>query len=278
MAKSSKSKSVDYFHLPRPLWRKLKKCLPEPKRSKRGGRPPCPDRAVMNALWYLLWTGCQWKALHRDWFGVCASAVHARFQRWRQIGVFEKMMARLAKHYGKKRKVKWKWQSLDSKSCPAPLGGEATGCNPTDRAKQGSKLHLLVDKRGAPLSVIITGANRHDKTAAVELVVAVVIARPDKAQHLCADAAYDATDVREFVVLEGYTPHIKANRRRGKKPKPRGLGETTYPARRWVVERTLSWLTKRRSIRTRWAKKVANWLAFVHFACTYILFNMAVSG
>lgn len=184
----------------------------------------------------------------------------------------------LAKYYGKKRNVKWKWQFLDSKSCPAPLGGEATGRNPTDRGKRGSKIHLLVDKRGAPLSVVITGANRHDKTAAVDLVVAIVAPRPDKTQHLCADAAYDSADVHDLVVLKGYTPHIKANRRRGKEPEPRGFGETTYPAKRWVVERTLSWLTKRRSIRTRWAKKVDNWLAFVQFACAHILLNMAVSG
>jgi putative transposase len=275
---SKSSKAVDYFHLPRPLWRKLKKCLPERKRSKRGGRPPCPDRAVMNALWYVLWTGCQWKALHRTWFGVSASAVHARFQRWRRLGVFEKMMTFLAKHYGKRRKVKWKWQSLDSKSCPAPLGGEGTGRNPTDRGKRGSKIHLLVDKRGAPLSVIIGGANRHDKTAAVDVLVTVAVERPSKPQHLCADAAYDSADVQDFAVLEGYTPHIKPNKRRGKEPKPQGLGETIYPARRWVVERTLSWLTKRRSVRTRWSKKAANWLAFVHFACAHILFNMAVSG
>lgn len=278
MPKSSKPKAVDYFHLSRPLWRRLKKCLPERKPGKRGGRPPCSDRAVMNAIWYVLWTGCQWKAVHRTWFGVSASAVHLRFQSWRHDGVFAKMMHRLAKYYGKKRKFKWKWQALDSKSCPAPLGGEGTGHNPTDRAKQGSKLHLLVDKRGAPLSVVVTGANRHDKTAALDLVRAVVVTRPDKIQHLCADAAYDSADVRDFVVLEGYTPHIKSNRRRGKKPEPRGLGETTYPARRWVVERTLSWLTKRRSIRTRWAKKIANWLAFVQFACAHILFDLAVSG
>ena len=174
--------------------------------------------------------------------------------------------------------MKWTWQSLDSKSCPAPLAGEGSGRNPTDRGKQGSKLHLLVDKRGAPLSVVISGANRHDKTVAVDVLVAVVVERPSGPQHLCADAAYDSADVRDFVVLEGYTPHIKINRRRRKEPAPQGLGEATHPARRWVVERTLSWLTKRRSVRTRWSKKPASWLAFVHFACAHILFNMAVSG
>ena len=55
-------------------------------------------------------------------------------------------------------------------------------------------------------------------------------------------------------------------------------GETQHPTRRWVVERTFSWLAKRRSIRTRWAKKAANWLALLQFACSHILLNLAFSG
>lgn len=282
MDKSSKPQNVDYFHVPRPLWRKIKKCLPKHKGNskKRGGRPRCCDRAILNAVWYVLWTGCQWKALHRSWFGVSASTVHARFQVWREAGVFAKLMRQLVKVYGKKRNIKWKWQAIDSKSCPAPFGGEGAGRNPTDRGKRGSKIHLLVDKRGAPLSVVITGANRHDKTAAIDLIISIVVERPEKHQHLCADKAYDSADIREFVILEGYTPHIKLNPRNSKQSKSdaQGLGETTYPARRWVIERTLSWLAKRRSIRTRWSKKTANWLALVQFACAHILFNMAVFG
>lgn len=89
----------------------------------------------------------------------------------------------------------------------------------------------------------LTGANRHDETAAVDLnvsviSVSVVVERPDKRQH---DKAYDSADIREFVTLEGYTLHIKANPRNSKQPEvvEKGLAETTYPARRWVVERTL---------------------------------------
>ncbi len=67
---------------------------------------------------------------------------------------------------------------------------------------------------------------------------------------MCADKAYDAADVREFIVLEGYTPHIKHNPRRAEQTKSKKVlfdqAETAYPARRWVVERTLSWLAKRR--------------------------------
>lgn len=273
------SEATDYFRIPRPLWRKLRKDIPKAPRRERGGRPRISDKAVMNGIWYVLWTGCQWKAVHRVWFGVSASVLHERFQSWQRQDVFKKIMKRLANYYGKKRDIKWKWQAIDSKSCAAPLGGEGVGRNPTDRSKQGSKLHLLVDKRGAPLSVVITGANRHDKTAAVDLIVSVVVKRPNKKQHLCADKAYDSTDIREFVTLEGYAPHIKHNPRNAKqKVELQGNSETTYPARRWVVERTLSWLSKRRSIRTRWCKRAANWLALVQFACAHILYDMAVSG
>jgi putative transposase len=289
MAKSSKSKripkrsyqQVDYVHLPRGLWRKLRECLPEYKPSKQGGRPRCSDRSVMNALWYVLWTGCQWKALQRDWFGVSASVVHSRFQQWCQQGIFALMMKHLARYYAKRRKISWTWQAIDSKSCPAPLGGEATGKNPTDRAKRGSKIHLLVDKRGAPLAITITGAQCHDCTAAIDLVVSMVVKRPKGKHHLCADKAYDTLEIRKFLTHKGYTPHIKVNPRRAGKqtpePAPSNL-EPCYPARRWVVERTLAWFAKRRSIRTRWTKTINNWLAFVQFAAAHILFVMAVSG
>ena len=67
MREATTPSSVDYFNLPRPLWWKLKKCLPKTKRkmSSKGGRPRASDRAVINAIWYVLWTGCQWKAIHR---------------------------------------------------------------------------------------------------------------------------------------------------------------------------------------------------------------------
>jgi len=277
---------VDYFRLPTPLWRKIKKCLPKKrKKTKRGGRPRVCDRAVINGIWYVLWTGCQWKAVHREWFGVSSSVIHERFQRWRQMGIFQKLMRKMLAYYATERALRWQWQAIDSKSCAAPLGGEKTGKKPTDRGKLGAKLHLLVDERGAPLSVVLTGANRHDKVAAKELIVSVMLKRPvHKEQHLCADKAYDAQEVREFALLEGYVSHIKVNPRRraaqsdDETLKEKETAEKIHPARRWVVERTISWLSKRRGIRTRWSKKAENWLALVQLACAHVLLNLAVSG
>lgn len=289
MSKATTTRKVDYFHLPRPLWRKLKKCLPRKKRrkSRQGGRPRASDRAVVNGIWYVLWSGCQWKAVHRDWFGVSSSVIHERFQRWRQMGVFEKLMRRMAEYYAREcGGVGWRWQAMDSKSSAAPLGGEKTGKNPTDRGKRGAKINLMVDERGAPISVILTGANRHDKMAAIELVASVSVKRPaHKEQHLCADKAYDAADVREFAISGGYTTHIKVNPRKkdaaesSEEPSQEKVSSgKVHPARRWIVERTISWLSKRRSLRTRWSKKAGNWLALVQLACAHILLNLAVFG
>lgn len=271
----------NYFSVPRPLWRKVKKQLPKRKKSMRGrGRPRVKDQAVLNGIWYILWTGCQWKAVHRSWFGVSASVLHQRFQLWRRLGVFEHLMAALAKVYAQERRIKWRWQSVDSKSCPAPLGGEATGRNPTDRGKRGSKVHLLVDARGAPLAVYISGANQHDKWSAADLIFSILVERPKTKQHFCADRGYDYPDVHDVVAEGQYVAHIKHRRRRGESilescPVP---GEKSFPARRWVVERTLGWLCKRRSIRVRWCKKPQNWLAFIHLAAAHILLDLAFSG
>ena len=203
------------------------------------------------------------------------------------MGLFQKLMKWMVEHYAKESGgISWKWQAMDSKNSPAPLGGEKTGKNPTDRGKQGAKINLLVDERGAPLSVLLTGANRHDKISAIDLMVSVALKRPaQKEQHLCADKAYDASEVREFAASEGYTTHIKVNPR--KKESTQSSGQSSqqedshgelHPARRWVVERTISWLVKRRSLRTRWSKKAENWLALIQLACAHVLLNLAVFG
>src|SRR5215212_1650476 len=83
----------------------------------------------------------------------------------------------------------------------------------------------------------------------------------------------------------GYTTHIKVNPRKKDSTEPSGQSSREedshgepHPARRWVVERTISWLAKRRSLRTRWSKKAENWLALIQLACAHILLNLAVFG
>ena len=127
-------------------------------------------------------------------------------------------MRELVSFYERRRAIEWRWQAIDSKACPAPLGGQDTGKSPVDRAKRGSKIHMLVDARGAPWAVYISAANTHDKWLADELILSIVVPRPnpdDVEQHLCLDKGYDYPDVHHFVEIERYVAHIKHRRRRG---------------------------------------------------------------
>lgn len=272
---STKPKKATRYRMPTKLWRLLKKHLPKSPKEKRAGRPRVNNRNVMDGIWHVLWTGCQWKSIERDWFEVSSSVLHERFQTWQKQGLFDKLFKRLVQYYAREQRIGWKWQSVDSMMAPAPLGGAQTGKNPTDRSKSGSKIHLLVDERGAPLAIFISGANRHDKWSVEDLVVTVVVKRPYSEQHFCADKAYDSADIHQFIASKNYIAHITHRRRRNEpKPDPCSIpGEKSYPARRWVVERTFGWLAKRRSIATRWCKKPENWMAFVKLACADILLN-----
>ena len=270
---STKPKKAKPYRIPTKLWKLLKKHLPKAPKIKGPGRPRVNNRNVIDGIWHVLWTGCQWKAIERDWFGVSSSVLHERFQTWQKAGLFDKLFKKMVRYYAREQQIGWKWQSVDSMMSPAPLGGADTGKNPTDRGKSGSKIHILVDERGAPLAVYITGANQHDKWSADDLVISIVVKRPYSEQHFCADKGYDFADVHQFIQVENYIAHIKHRRRRNE-PKPEECpipGELSFPARRWVVERTLGWLAKRRSIATRWCKKSENWLAFVKLACADIL-------
>jgi putative transposase len=132
---------------------------------------------------------------------------------------------------------------------------------------------VLTDGRGIPLGVAIDGANRPDYQMMEATVRAIPIPRPaptpEQPQHLCLDNGYDYEAVRTVAVEWGYTLHIRP---RGEEAKARAAGKK---ARRWVVERTHSWLHRFRRILIRWDKKPGNYLAFLHLACALITFRAA---
>ena len=260
------------WNVPDPLWVKLAPILPPDKPCGTIGRPALPNRQVLNGILYVLRTGCQWKSLKKEWFGA-SSSIHNRYQAWRRAGLFARIFQLMLEYYDQVKRIQWRWQAIDSKLVPAPLGGEKTGKNPTDRGKLGSKRHILVDARGAPLAIVVSGANAHDKTCALEVLDAVSVPRPKRkyrVHHLCADKGYDFEDIRQAVSEREYHVHIP---RKGVKVEEVPV-EKRHPARRWVVERTLSWQNDFRSLRVRWAKKAENWLAFIQLASALVLWKM----
>lgn len=147
------------------------------------------------------------------------------------------------------------------------------GKNPTDRGKKGVKRSLLVEASGGPLAVVVAGANVHDTKLLKATLEAIVVERPqptvEKPQHLCLDKGYDNPTGHQAVADHQYTPHI----RRIGEEKLDENGAKKYPARRWVVERTLAWLSKCRAILVRYDKKAQNYLGLLQLACALIWYR-----
>jgi putative transposase len=152
--------------------------------------------------------------------------------------------------------------------------GDQVGPNPTDRAKNGVKASLLVDGDGGPLAAVVDGANRHDTQLLDATLAAVVVERPqptpEQPQHLCLDKGYDHPTGRTAVAKHGDVPHI---RRIGEEQFDPATAAKTYPARRWVVERTIAWLSQCRAMLLRWDVHRENYLGLIQLASALLWFR-----
>ena len=138
--------------------------------------------------------------------------------------------------------------------------GLLTGPNPTDRAKQGSKRHLICDGFGIPLAIKLTGANCHDSTQALPLLDAIPPLQGPRGRPRCrpdcmvGDRVYDAEQLRRALRARHILPLLtRRNMEHGS-----GLGQW-----RWVVERTFAWLNQFRRLRVRYEKRADMHLAFL---------------
>jgi putative transposase len=147
------------------------------------------------------------------------------------------------------------------------------GKNPTDRGKLGTKRSVLTDGGGVPIGLAVEGANRNDFKMVEATITSIPVERPgptpEQAQGICLDKGYDYDEVRELLAKFGFTAHIRARGEEAQAIKR----EARYKARRWVVERTHSWMNRFRRLLVRWDKKVRNYLAFLHLACAYITYR-----
>ena len=135
------------------------------------------------------------------------------------------------------------------------------------------KKSLLVEAEGGPLAIVVAPANVNDAQLLEATLDRVVVARPcDSQQHLCLDKGYDNPTGRAAALTHGYEAHIHQ------------LGEEKldqaqqkrYPARRYVVERTLAWLSKCRGLLIRYEKKAENYLGLLQWACALLWYRRLV--
>ena len=234
--------------LPDELWDEIEPLIPPDPPHPEGGRPFVPARACLTGIIFVLKSGIPWEMLPAETGCGSGMTCWRRLRDWHEAGVWAAIHRKLLDKLGEADRIDWARASFDSASVPAPAAGEATGPNPTDRGKAGTKHHLLADGNGTALAVRQTAANVPDGQALAALLDAAPPVkrprgrprrRPAKGH---GDKAYDARK------------HRAALRQRHIRPRSarRGVDSSERLGRhRWKVARTLSWLHRFRRLRVR---------------------------
>ncbi|WP_385626089.1 IS5 family transposase [Streptomyces sp. P8-A8] len=234
------------------LWLLIKPLLPQPAPKLVAGRPRVPDRQALCGIPFVLHTGIQWEYLPQELGFGSGMTCWRRLAAWNEAGVWDRLHAVLLTKLRSAKQLDWSRAVIDFSHVRAARRGPKGGPSPVDRARPGSKHHVLVDGQGIPLAVSLTGGNRNDITQLMPLLakvppVAGLVGRPRRRPDtLLGDRGYDHDKYRRLVWAQGIKPVIA---RRGV-PHGSGLG-----VHRWVVERTIAWLHAFRRLRVRWERR-----------------------
>lgn len=233
-----------------------------PRKKTRIGRPEMCPRRALNAMWYVLKTGCQWSMLPNE-LG-CSSTVHGKFIQWCRSGVMKKIMDSARKIYEKNNSEN-NWYAIDSSSKKAPFA-RFGGKNPTDRAKRGIKHVIIVDRKGNSIYVDVAPANTHDSKL-FEPILAQ-IKKKKKVRIMAADSAFDVKRLYVKCKEKNIALVATPNQRRKK-----NVHKFNVP-HRWVVERAFGILSWLRGLKICWAKTIESSLGFLQLACSIRLLKM----
>jgi transposase len=182
--------------LPDRLWDLIEPFLPILPRRPQGGRPRVSDRACLTGIVFVLRSGIPWRMLPQQLGCGSGMTCWRRLRDWQRAGVWDLMHFALLDWLARSGQIDWSRAVVDSCSIRAVYGGDQTGPNPTDRAKRGSKRHLICDGRGVPLAVRLTGANRNDSQEALALVDAILPLQGDGDGRGVADIVWRETRLR----------------------------------------------------------------------------------
>ncbi|MFD8257713.1 IS5 family transposase [Streptomyces griseoluteus] len=234
------------------LWSLIEPLLPKPGPKLVSGRPRVPDRQALCGILFVLHTGIQWEYLPQELGFGSGMTCWRRLAAWNEAGVWEKLHLVLLKRLRSAKKLDWSRAVIDSSHVRAARRGPKGGPSPVDRARPGSKHHILTDGQGIPLAVSLTGGNRNDVTQLLPLLdkipaVAGVVGRPrHRPDALLADRGYDHDKYRRLLWQRGIRPVI------AERGVEHGSGLGVF---RWVVERTIAWLHGFRRLRIRWERR-----------------------
>ena len=257
-------------------WRKIEPFLPSAKSNKQtGGRPPCDLREVINTLFYWVKEGCSWRGLPHDfpkW-----QSVYDYFRRWSKSGFWEKINAEVAQCVRKKSKLGKKQRRkkrcsaaiVDSQSVKTTgIGGSEIGYDAGKKIK-GRKRFILTDTQGLLLTVLVCAASVSEKAGVQRLIQRIrerkVLRRLcAKIKLVWADGGYQGEDLRNWVKdMMGWIWEVVLR-------SENAVGFELLP-RRWVVERTFSWLYQARRLSKDYEKLPQNSESVVYLAMIRIM-------
>ncbi|MEV7019692.1 IS5 family transposase [Streptomyces sp. NPDC093991] len=251
--------------VPDELWSLVAPLLPPfASRPQGGGTAPVDERAVFTAVVYVLTSGCAWRHLPET-FGVSPATAHRRFSAWTKDGLWRRLHQVVLDELGARGEVDWTSAIVDAASVRAKKGDRLTGCNPVDRGKKGSKLHVLADAQGLPLTLGVPGANVHDSQALLPLVLGIPAIRSRRGPRrrrpgrLRAGKAYHSADRLKWLRERGIVPRIA---------RPGIESSERLGRHRWKIERSISWLFGYRRLTVRYERKGSHFLALLGLAAT----------
>jgi transposase len=257
------------------LWARIEPLLPVvPRRTDHPGRKRLDDRKVLCGILFVLYTAIQWEFLPQELGFGSGMTCWRRLRDWNDAGVWQRLHEQLLAELNAAGALNWSRAVIDGSHIRALKGGPKTGPSPVDRARVGSKHHLITEAHGIPLQVSLTGGNRNDVTQLMPLIQTIPPVwgrrgrprqRPDA---LYADRGYDHDKYRKQVREVGIMPVIA---RRGEQ---HGSGLGVY---RWVVEQAFALLHWFRRLRIRWEVRDDIHEAFLRLACAIVCFRRLVN-
>ena len=243
---------------------------PQAAPGPQGGRRPIDHATVVKVIWFVLTVGCRWKDVPQE-MGCSGETARTRLKLWEEANVWQKVHHLILSELRRNDELQLETVMIDSAQVRAFGGGDRSGPSPVDRRKPGVKQTVLVDAKGTPLVMQSAAANVSDHCQILSTVVKypAIGGKPGRPRlhptTLYADAGYDSEGTRDLLRILGITPLI----RRCKEPHGSQLGR-----KRWVVERTISWIKGLRRIRIRYDRHATIIDAWNHLALAAICFRI----